>query len=568
MATNLDLYLDSGGRGLLVGGSAQQGTIPELTRNDVYNVRLRVQNAPADSIPTDIDLTGATLKFAIGNIDEVPTDGVFNLTLSGPVTSSDISYNATTTQILNAVSGIAGAVSVTTYGNEDATWLITAATNNTALSFGGFSGTLFPTSSVLINTRRNPATNVKAQQVVRLRRNPAVFADNFSISATAGVVSLNKIQDGAATANETYKLLIGPDAVGGGVILNYGSFSSEIIAINASAVSAQAQIGAITGIGANNIAVAALDGENGFTIAFSGSLSNQNITTALTLDASNIYFAPWRESLVTMGTSELDELFADSESNQINPVVEIELVDSENRKTLYQSTIFIRKDLITDGAVIPAAQASYYTKSEVDNLFVEDSTSNVDATNRRLKNSGGTTIIDYQNGYFGASSMVNLSASQVTIGNFPTYIGSTVTVAGAVSLGASLAVGGNVGFYGTTPISKPSKSNAISNVISLGLISSSATYGVLPSSIHTLMTTASLNFGTIGGGASTELTIGLTGARPYDIVNWGVPTSVATGLIFDARVSANDVVALRAFNVDNKNHSALTDTYRILVIGY
>lgn len=568
MATNIDLYLDAGGRGLLVGGSSQDGSLPELTRNDVYNIRLRVQNAPTEEQATDIDLAGTTLKFAIGNIDQSPSDGVFNLTLSGPVTSSDIAYNATTTQILNAVSGIAGNVSVTTYGSEDNAWIITAATNNTALSFGGFSGTLFPTSSVLVSTRRNPATNAKAQQVIRLRRTPAVYTDSFAASPTAGVISLNKVQDGSATANESYKLIIGPDAVGGGFILNYGSFSSKIIAIDSNAVSAQEQIAAITGIGSTNISVASLTGENGFSIAFTGSLSNQNITTSLSLDASNIYFAPWRESLVTMGTSELDELFADSETNRINPVIEIELVDSENRKTLYQSTVFIRKDLIIDGSVIPAAQASYYTKSEADNIFVEDSTANVDATNRRLKNSSGTTIIDYQNGYLGASSMVNLSASQVTIGNFPTFVGSTVTISGAVSLGSSLAVAGNLGFYGTLPIAKPSGVNVVSNVISLGLIQSSSTYGIFPNSVKTLTTTASINFGSISGHGISTANISITGAGINDIVLLGLPSAISDGLAFLGHVTSVNTVEIDCVNTSNGSRTQSEQTFRICVIGY
>ena len=86
-----------------------------------------------------------------------------------------------------------------------------------------------------------------------------------------------------------------------------------------------------------------------------------------------------------MGTSELDELFADSSNDTITPTLEIELVDGGNPKTLYQSQISIRKDLITSGSNVPASKDTYYTKAEADSLFVEDSTANVDATNRRLQ---------------------------------------------------------------------------------------------------------------------------------------------------------------------------------------
>ena len=85
---------------------------------------------------------------------------------------------------------------------------------------------------------------------------------------------------------------------------------------------------------------------------------------------------------------------------------------------------------------------------------------------------------------------------------------------------------------------------------------------------RTLSTTASLNFGTIAGGDYNELTIGIANATETNPVIWGVPTTVATGLVFDARVSTAGVVALRCFNVDNKNHTASTATYRITVLNY
>ena len=369
MATNIDLNLDASGGGLLIGGSAQGGVFPSLFRNDVYNIRLRILEEDADGILVDSAISSPSIKFGIGNIDEPPTLGQFYLTLTGPVTSTAISFDATNLQVLNAISGIAGAVTVSAYGEEDNAWLITAATANTAMSFGGDSGTLFPTSSVLISTRRFPAQDVKAQQVVKLRQTPSVYANNFTQASTSGVISLSKTQEGTATANETYRLAIGTDAIGGNYFLRYGSNSSTGIPIGVSAVSVSPIISAICGIGTGNISVIDLDGEQGFSIAFTGSLSNQNITTAFTLDATPVYYAKYYESLVTMGTAELDELFASTDSTFITPTIEIELSESSQAQTLYQGLVTIKKDLINAGAVIPATQESYYTKTEADSTF-------------------------------------------------------------------------------------------------------------------------------------------------------------------------------------------------------
>lgn len=520
MSANIDLYVDSGGGGILGGGSAPGGNLPNLTRNDVYTFRLRIQDAPIGQIASDIDLTGTSLKLGIGDIDSYPTDGQFLLTLAGPVTSSAISFNATTTQFLNAISAIAGQATVTTYGVESNAWLVTAATSNTALSFGADSYTLFPSSSVLVGTRRNPTTGVNAQQIVQLRRNPAVYANSFSQASTAGVATLTKVQDGGTNTNETYRLTFGPDAIGGLFALDFGGTSTTALPLGSNAATLSTALQTLASIGGGNISVSEIN--QGYSIAFIGSLANTNISTALTLDASGLEFIPWRVATVTLATSELDEFFSEQGTDSIDLTLEIELTDAGKPKTLAQAPVTIRKDLITSGSVVPAPKDSYYTKAEADALFVEDSVTNVNASNRKLNSSDGTERLRYE---------------------------------------------GGLGFFGASAVTQQLV-NVPSGLINLGFFATSATLGVLPQSLRTLVTTASLDFGTIGGGDSVEKTVTMTGARPNDIVNWGVPTSVATGLIFDARVSADDVVALRAFNVDNQNHSATTATYRLLVIGY
>lgn len=565
MASNIDLFLDAGGLGLQSRGSGGAGTIPTLTRNDVYTFRLRIQSANIGQTPSDIDLTGASLKLGIGNIDDPPNEGAYKLIING-VTSGEISYNATTTQIKNAVS--ANVATVSAYGSEELAFVLTATQPNNALVVSGDPFTLFPASSIVVGERRAAATGVNAQAIIKLRRNPAVFANNFTLAPTAGMASITKTQDGATTANESYRLAFSKDAEGGSFVLNYGANSTTAIAIGATAVCAAEALGAVTGIGAGNISVSDLLGEAGYSISFVRQLGNQNITTALTLDSSGIYFAPFRQATVTMATAELDELFADENADTISPVLEIELMQSGNPKTLYQNNVTIRKDLITSGANVPASKDTYYTKAESDALFVEDSTANVDATNRRLKNSSGTTIVDYQNGYFGASSIVNLSASQVTIGNFPSYLGSTVTVAGAVSLGDSLAIAGNVGFYGTIPIAKPSGANVISNVVSLGLIQSSATYGILPLSQRTLTTTASINFGLVSSNDTVTASLTITGAATNDIVLLGLPSAVCPGLIFYGHVVSTNTVEIDVVNGTNQSKTQSGQTYRLTVIGY
>jgi len=562
MASNIDIYLDAQGGGIQVGGSAAGGVLPQFTRNDVYTFRLRVQDAPTGQIPVDVDTTGTSLKLGIGNIDDAPTDGQFKLTCNG-TTSSAITFNATALQIYTAISN--NVSTVTTYGNEQYSYVLTATQPNTAMSFGADSFTLFPLSSIFTSTRRFPASSIKAQQVIRLRRNPAVYANSFVASSTAGQVELSKTQDGSSTSNESYRLTLGKDVVGGSFVLNYGSNSTTAIAIGATAVCATEALTAVTGIGAGNISVSPLNGENGYSISFVRELGSQNVTTELFLDASGIYFAPWRQATVTFATAELDELFAEAGTDTLTPTIEIEMTDGGNPKTLHQGSVTIRKDLINNGSAIPATQESYYTKAEANALFVEDSNTNVDATNRKLYNSSGSVFLDWQNNTIGAgATILDLSGTAVTITDgYNLGVGTTIGTKIGVSTNSKLA------FFGSTPITQPANPNVVTNLVNLGLLrSGSTTYGVLPQSSYSVTTLTSVTFGTLAANDQHYRDVVVTGATVNGIVLVGLPTAISAGAVIQGVVYQANTVCLSCTNADSVSRDVNTATYRITVIGY
>ena len=545
MAQSLDLYIDTSRGELLSSGSAVNGGLPSLTRNDSYNLRVRLRERDSGGFLRDLNTSGISVKLGIGGIEDSPTDGQFKLTL-GAVTSTAISFNATTTQVYNAISAIAGAgVGVTTFGSITVgAYLITSATANTALSFGGDAFTLFPSSSVLVNTRRNPATGVAAQQVIKLVRNPAVYADTFTASPTAGVVALTLLQEGSSTKNETYNLSIGPDAEGGSVVLNFGTNSTTAIPIAATAASYVEALNAVTGIGAGNISVDV--GNGNFSISFVRNLGLQNVATALTLDASGVIFGTFLQSTVTLNTSGIDELFAESGTDTITPTLEVEINQSGTPKTILQSEVTVRKDLITTGSAVPAAQASYLTAAESFAAFVANSTTGVNSTARSLADSSAVTSVA-----FGARTLNNSSGTAV------------------VSYGAGLSFANTpLGFYGATVTAQPVNINVVSGLINVGLIASGATYGVLPQSPRTVTTLASVTFGTLAGNDQHYRDVVVTGAEVNDIVLIGLPSAVSAGIVIQGIAYKANTVCLSAIHADTGSVDLNTATYRITVIGY
>jgi hypothetical protein len=540
MASNIDILLDKSG-GLLLGGSAPAGVLPEFTRNDAYPFRIRVLERNADGSYTDANLSSPSFSLGIGNIDAVATDGQFKLTTTTG-TSTAISFNATTAQVLSAVSAIAGNVSVTTYGDSGSAWIITAATANTALSFGALPFTLFPTAAVQVNTRRAPTASVNAQQIISLSRNPAVFSSSFTAISGDGV-SLTKTQDGSATLNETYALRIGNDVYGGSYSLAYGGFSVGI-PYNQDSTNVTTLLSAITGIGTGNISVVS-DSKRGLIISFVNALGLQNVSTALELDSSGIQAYSYYTSTVTMSTSEMEELFNEAGTDTITPTLEIEMTESGQTKTLLQYTTSITKDLILTGALVPADLALYYTKAQVDAGFIADSATNVNAVNRALKSSSGVTAVNY-----GGRTLVNSAGSNV------------------VSFSTGLALSGVMGFYGNTPTAQPANINVLSGLINVGLIASGATYGVLPRSSQTLTTTASIAFGTLTGHSTSAGNVVVTGAAVGDLVLVGLPTAVSAGVVVQGVVFAANTVCMTAINGSNSGKTVGTADYRITVIGY
>ena len=567
MAQNIDFFIDVTNGTLVAAGSVKNGVLPTFTRNDTYNFRVRLQERDTNNFLRDLDTTGSSLKLGIGGIDDGPTDGAFKLVINS-VTSNAITWSSdeatVASRIYTAVSNNVSTCGV--YGLEPDAYLLTATQPNTAMSFGGSSFTLFPTSSVVISTRRYPSASVQAQQVVKLRRNPAVYSDSFTASSVSGVVSLNRTQVGSTTfpRNETYNLAIGSDAEGGSIVLSYNNNTTTAIPVGSSAASFAEALTAVTGIGANNVSVDSGNNSGDYSISFVQALGSQALPYQLILDSTGVIYGNYLGTSVTMATAELDELFAEAGTDTITPTIEIELTQGGTPKTIYQGSISVRRDLITTGAVVPADQASYYTKAEANALFVEDSTSNVDATNRKLYNSYGTAFLDWQNNSIGTgSTILDLSGTAITISDgYNLGVGTTTGTKIGVSTASKIA------FYGSTPITQPANINVVSGLINVGLIANGTTYGVFPQSPRTITTLTSVSFGTLASNDQHYRDVVVTGAAVNDIVLVGLPSAISAGAIIQGVVYAPNVVCLSCVNADSVSRDVNTATYRITVIGY
>jgi hypothetical protein len=266
-----------------------------------------------------------------------------------------------------------------------------------------------------------------------------------------------------------------------------------------------------------------------------------------------------------MATAELEELFSETGSDTITPKIEVELTQSGTPKTVLQTDVTVRRDLLTSGSAVPAAQASYLTAAESYAAFVEDSTSNVDATNRKLYNSSSQVFLDWQNNTIGTgTTILDLSGTAVTITDgYNLGVGTTTGTKIGVSTSSKLA------FFGSTPITQPANPNVVTNLVNLGLLQGgSTTYGVFPLSSRTLTAVTYTTFGLIGSNNVVSKTISVTGAQLNDIVLLGLPSDVVEGLAFSGHVVTADQIHIDALNVTGSGKTQNATTFRVTVIGY
>jgi len=115
-----------------------------------------------------------TFSLSIGQTNQSAKRGEWAIG-NGSVTGTAVSYNATSAQLVNALSAAFGAVRVTTYGNStDDGYIITAATAGTALTLIPKTLSLSPACTFDVMEITAPSTGVTAQKLVRLRRLPAI----------------------------------------------------------------------------------------------------------------------------------------------------------------------------------------------------------------------------------------------------------------------------------------------------------------------------------------------------------------------------------------------------------
>lgn len=116
-----------------------------------------------------------------------------------------------------------------------------------------------------------------------------------------------------------------------------------------------------------------------------------------------------------------------------------------------------------------------------------------------------------------------------------------------------------------TTFNGPVRSENGFQAISVDPLTGTVTTGATLTKMRTA--SASLNFPSIAAVSQADLTITVTGAAVGDEVAMALPAAPAAGIVFNAFVSATNVVTIRASNITASAVDPAAATYSVLVFG-
>jgi len=339
--------------------SAVFGDTPDIT------VRLVESNDDGVDLPWRyVDLTGYSIRVAIGNPGGDPTSGTFTLTFDGDTTAA-LNYNATAAEIDTELNGLASMVTAggCTVSAVSAGYQVAFDTVGAQNTITATTDSLFPASSAYIYEATTGDGSTNEVQVVTLEVDNAAYVE-LTTDITAPSATVTTVREGVTdTTSELQRVEIDGDPYLGTWAVTIGGNTSAAISVDATIAEITTAIEGITGIGAGNVVVtgSVLD----FTIQFAASLGN--VGTAA-IDVANLTGALGKTGSIDLNTNQFLELLGGAAS--ASSTLEIVKYDTGNSTsdTVLQQAITCRQDVIPDtpasATPFPTYAASSHTHLE------------------------------------------------------------------------------------------------------------------------------------------------------------------------------------------------------------
>ena len=370
----MDYIVDVENKRLISSFRSTRSTSPEaVVFGDTPDISVRMVESNEGSFDLPwryVDLTGYSIRVAIGNPGGDPTAGTFTLTFDGDTTAA-LDYDATAAEIDTELNGLASmvtaggcTVSAVSAGYQVSFDTVGAQNIITATTDG-----LFPSSSAYIYESITGDGSTNEVQVVTLEVDNSAYVE-LTTDIAAPSATVTTVREGVtATTSELQRVEISGDPYLGTWSVTIAGSTSAAIAVDADLADITTAIEGIAGIGAGNVVVtgSVLD----FTIQFAASLGN--VGTAV-IDVANLTGSVGKTGSLDLNTNQMLELLAGAAS--ASSTLEIVKYDTGNStsSTVLQQAITCRQDVIPDSpaSVTPfptyAAASHTHTESDITDL--------------------------------------------------------------------------------------------------------------------------------------------------------------------------------------------------------
>jgi len=366
----MDYIVDVENKRLVSSFLSTRTTTPQAAIfGDTPNITVRLVEGNDDGVNLPwryVDLTGYSIRVAIGNPGGDPASGTFTLTFDGDTTAA-LDYNATAAEIDTELNGLASmvtaggcTVSAVSSGYQVAFDTVGAQNTITATT-----DSLFPASSAYIYEATTGDGSTNEVQVVTLEVDNSAYVE-LTTDIAAPSATVTTVREGVTdTTSELQRVEIDGDPYLGTWSVTIGGNTSAAISVDADTADITTAIEGITGIGAGNVVVtgSVLD----FTIQFDSSLGN--VGTAV-IDVANLTGAIGKTGSIDLNTNQMLELLGGAAS--ASSTLEIVKYDTGNSTsdTVLQQAITCRQDVIPDtpasATPFPTYAAASHTHTESD----------------------------------------------------------------------------------------------------------------------------------------------------------------------------------------------------------
>lgn len=369
MATReLSLFADlDQGRLVQSFSSTLQAILPRFVFGDSVPISfrpLKSNGANSASPWSEVDLTGKTVRIAIGNPAGVPSGGTFSLSYDGD-TTTPIAFDATGAQIasaMNALTSIISAGGVTVTKSTTGAFRVVFAIIGTREVITADTSSLYPSSGAEIRVAATGDATTREIAVIRLESLPAAYAeltDTFPVAAA----TITETRTGSASVGAILSLGFPVIPFSGFYTLEIGGEQTAGIPWDGDATVVESALDLLSTVGAGMVSVS---GEFPlFAISFDLSLGDIG---AMTADLSGLVVPQGRSGSLSTNTAQMIELM--NGSSQATAKLEIELYDISDATTwtVLQTDCTVIDDVIGNAAASVTGGPSYVTTETLDNL--------------------------------------------------------------------------------------------------------------------------------------------------------------------------------------------------------